>query len=103
MCGLAGFVEFSAPFSNSEDLLAMQRTLRHRGPDDKGYFFEPGIGLCHVRLAIIDLSDRAHQPMRRGHLTIVYNGEIYNYKELRNELMGLGHKFESTSDTEVLL
>lgn len=103
MCGFAGFAEFSEPFSSREDLLAMQNAIRHRGPDDQGYFFETGIGLCHARLAVIDLTKNAYQPMRRNDLTVVYNGEIYNYQEIREELIRLGHSFESSSDTEVLL
>jgi asparagine synthase (glutamine-hydrolysing) len=103
MCGLAGFLEFASPFASLDDLLSMQRAIRHRGPDDIGHRFEPGVGICHARLAIIDLSSKAHQPMRRGFLTLVYNGEIYNFMELRNELQKLGHRFESQSDTEVLL
>lgn len=103
MCGLAGFVEFSVPQANRDDLRRMQRTIEHRGPDDHGQYFEPGLGLCHTRLSIIDLSDKAHQPMRRDGLSILYNGEIYNYKELKRELVHLGHQFKSNSDTEVLL
>ena len=103
MCGFAGFIEFIKPSADCKDLLRMQKTIEHRGPDDRGYYFEPGVGLCHARLAIIDLSDKAHQPMRRGDLTLLYNGEIYNYREIRKELADLGHTFQSNSDTEVLL
>ena len=93
MCGLAGFIEFSGSQASCDDLIAMQETIAHRGPDDKGYYFEPGLGLCHRRLSIIDLSEKAHQPMQRDGLTILYNGEIYNYRELKNELTVLGHSF----------
>ena len=103
MCGLAGFIEFSGSQASCDDLIAMQETIAHRGPDDKGYYFEPGLGLCHRRLSIIDLSEKAHQPMQRDGLTILYNGEIYNYRELKNELTVLGHSFVSHSDTEVVL
>ncbi len=103
MCGFAGFVDFNEPYSTREDLIKMQKSILHRGPDDAGYFYSPGIGLCHARLSILDLSQKAHQPMRRGFLTLVYNGEIFNYRELCRELEKLGHAFESKSDTEVVL
>ena len=103
MCGIAGFVEFGVPQASQEDLLAMRQRLRHRGPDDQGHWFTPGVGLAHARLSILDLSLKAHQPMRCGNLVLVYNGEIYNYRSLRDELRGLGHRFTSDSDTEVLL
>ena len=103
MCGFAGFIDFKEPYSTQEDLIRMQKSIQHRGPDDQGHFYRPGIGLCHARLAILDLSQKAHQPMRRGSLTLVYNGEIFNYKTLCRELEDLGHVFESQSDTEVVL
>lgn len=103
MCGFAGFIDLERPFSLQEDLMKMQKSILHRGPDDTGYFYSPGIGLCHTRLAILDLSQKAHQPMRRGFLTLVYNGEIFNYRSLYRELKELGHVFESQSDTEVVL
>lgn len=103
MCGLVGFIEFQDPYATPEDLLHMREMVNHRGPDDRGYFFERGVGLAHTRLAIIDLSQKAHQPMRKDNLIIVYNGEIYNFKELRNELLALGCRFQSNSDTEVVL
>ena len=80
----------------------MARTLAHRGPDDEGAFNAPGIGLHHRRLSIIDLAT-GHQPMTVGPTTIVFNGEIYNYLELRDELVRQGQAFKTTSDTEVLL
>lgn len=103
MCGIAGFVEFKSPKLGLNDLLAMRRAIQHRGPDDEGFFLKPKVGLAHARLAILDLSPSAHQPMHRGHLTIVYNGEVYNFKELRHDLEKEGHQFQSRSDTEVVL
>ncbi len=103
MCGFVGFVEFGQAHAQQEDLLAMRDRLRHRGPDDQGHWFKPGAGLAHARLSILDLSSKAHQPMRRGNLVLVYNGEIYNYRQLREELQRMGHQFTSDSDTEVLL
>jgi len=103
MCGIAGF---SGVFDR--DLLeAMSTVISHRGPDDSGVLFEParGIGLAHRRLSIIDLTAAAHQPMWdcTNTAAIVFNGEIYNYRELRCELEKLGRRFKSDSDTEVLL
>jgi asparagine synthase (glutamine-hydrolysing) len=90
-----------------ERLRAMRDTMVHRGPDDAGEYWtaDATLGLAHRRLAIIDLSEAGHQPMAdgRGELWIVFNGEIYNYKSLREELEQLGHRFRSTSDTEVIL
>lgn len=106
MCGISGIVDFSLN-SNSEVLQAMTDTLKHRGPDGSGYEFlinnNAQIGLGHRRLSIIDLTVTGHQPMQSNHLWITYNGEIYNFKEIKNELCALGHSFASNSDTEVIL
>ena len=103
MCGIAGY---SGAFDPS--LLArMNAAIAHRGPDDAGtaVFPEAGVGLAHRRLSIIDLSPRGHQPMTdvTGTVAIVYNGEIYNYKELRSGLIARGHRFATHSDTEVIV
>jgi asparagine synthase (glutamine-hydrolysing) len=105
MCGISGFFDPGRIFSR-EDLQAFNHTLKHRGPDDDGIFFEPGIGLGNTRLSVIDLSEKGHQPMHSadGRFTLVYNGEVYNYVELRQELeQKTGKKFQSDSDTEVIL
>jgi asparagine synthase (glutamine-hydrolysing) len=106
MCGIAGFVDFTGNLGQS-DIRDMVRSMDHRGPDDRGYevFTEDGIliGMGQARLSIIDLSSGGHQPMQHGHLTIVFNGEIYNYQEIRHQLEALGHQFASGSDTEVIL
>ncbi|HEY8376369.1 MAG TPA: hypothetical protein VIK91_07770, partial [Nannocystis sp.] len=85
----------------------MSAVLAHRGPDDHGLYTDPaaGIGLAHRRLAILDLSPAAHQPMwdLAGRAVITYNGEIYNFRELRAELLADGFALQSQSDTEVLL
>jgi len=81
----------------------MTDQLEHRGPDAAGYFVEDNVALGHRRLSIIDLSEGGAQPMTRDSLTVTYNGELYNYKELRKELEELGHHFSSGSDTEVLI
>ncbi|MFH1004539.1 MAG: asparagine synthase (glutamine-hydrolyzing) [Bacteroidota bacterium] len=106
MCGIAGFIDYDRN-SSLEMLGKMSNVLAHRGPDDEGYFFDESngfqVGLGHKRLSIIELSKLGHQPMHLGSLVIVYNGEIYNYIELRDELSKLGHKFITKSDTEVIL
>ncbi|GAB6045604.1 asparagine synthase (glutamine-hydrolyzing) [Caminibacter profundus] len=106
MCGIAGFVDFNKK-SDYETLKNMTDVLHHRGPDDSGYSFyslsKCNIGLGHRRLSILDLSSHGHQPMKFDNLEIVYNGEVYNFKEIRNELEKYGYGFESNSDTEVIL
>src|SRR5712664_1464965 len=103
MCGVAGY---SGSFS-SELLSLANETQAHRGPDDSGQFIDDaaGIGLGHVRLSILDLSPLGHQPMSSddGLVTLVFNGEIYNFRELRAELEAQGHRFRGHSDTEVVL
>jgi asparagine synthase (glutamine-hydrolysing) len=106
VCGFAGFVDFKKK-STKLTLQKMTDVLHHRGPDDSGYYFHKTssahIGLGHKRLSILDLSNHGHQPMHFDHLDIVYNGEVYNYKEIRNDLEIHGYTFNSNSDTEVIL
>lgn len=106
MCGIAGLFD-SRSQSSVDYLKSMTDILYHRGPDDGGYFFEQigtvQIGLGHRRLSILDLSEHGHQPMSFNHLTMIYNGEVYNFKEIRVELEKYGYRFESDSDTEVIL
>lgn len=106
MCGIAGFVDFKHQ-SSKETLKEMTDVLNHRGPDDSGYFFKENMGfqtgLGHRRLSILDLSSHGHQPMTHDYLHIVYNGEIYNFGEIRLELERLGYCFTSNSDTEVII
>ena len=106
MCGITGFIDFNKKTSTKE-LEKMTAVLRHRGPDGFGMeLIENGecqLGLGHRRLSIIDLSDGGKQPMNYGESWICFNGEIYNYKELRTELIEKGHSFQSSSDTEVIL
>lgn len=99
MCGILGYLG-SPP---AEELEVLRDRLSHRGPDDGGIWTAPGIGLAHRRLSILDLSPEGHQPMSRGPLHLVYNGEIYNFQELRQQLEASGHTFRGHSDTEVLL
>ncbi|MES2761306.1 MAG: asparagine synthase (glutamine-hydrolyzing) [Bacteroidota bacterium] len=106
MCGISGFIDFSKN-SSLEVLQKMTDTLYHRGPEASGYEVfgseAAKIGLGHRRLSIIDLSESGKQPMQFGHLWITFNGEIYNYQDIKNELITKGHKFLSHSDTEVIL
>ena len=106
MCGIAGVIEFANPADLSPSALErMAGVLRHRGPDDQGFYVSGGTGLAHRRLSIIDLSPGGHQPKpsEDGLASVVFNGEIYNFPELRAELEAKGERFESRSDTEVLL
>ena len=102
MCGIVGVLNAARRPADPQILHAMAATLAHRGPDDEGCFTDGPVGLFHKRLAIIDLTT-GHQPMTSDGLTIVFNGEIYNYVELRDELIQRGHVFKTTSDTEVIL
>ena len=104
MCGIAGIVRFDGAPVRREDLARMADAQKHRGPDGDGIWTDGPVGLGHRRLAIIDLSSAGAQPMRTpAGDVIVYNGEVYNFQELRDELEDLGHQFRSTSDTEVVL
>jgi asparagine synthase (glutamine-hydrolysing) len=100
MCGIAGYFGQG----NKEILEKMTRSLRHRGPDDEGFFVDEFCGLGHRRLSIIDLSPAGRQPLANEDETVwlTYNGEIYNYRELRKSL-GAGHRFRSETDTEVIV
>lgn len=105
MCGIAGIVDFSGRPVAEAEVRAMARTMAHRGPDGEGVYVDGPLGLGHRRLAVLDLSPAGAQPMHApgGRHTIVYNGEIYNFRELRAELEREGHAFRGTSDTEVAL
>ncbi|MFA4954202.1 MAG: asparagine synthase (glutamine-hydrolyzing) [Patescibacteria group bacterium] len=105
MCGIAGIKTRDGSQPPEFLLDNMSSAIAHRGPDGKGIFIGPGIGLVHRRLAIIDLSPAAAQPMadRVGELQLVFNGEVYNYREIRSELEARGIKFRTQSDSEVIL
>ncbi len=107
MCGISGWLLKPDKRRDDDHLCAMADALSHRGPDDRGYYFDPhqGIALAHNRLSIIDLSSAGHQPMlsEDGKVALVYNGELYNFRELRRELESLGYGFHSRSDSEVVL
>jgi len=106
MCGICGIYNFNSKEKIKEsDLRKMAKVIKHRGPDDEGFYTHKNIGLAHRRLSVIDLSQFARQPMTNEDNTIwiTYNGEIYNYLELREKLIRKGHKMKSESDTEVIL
>src|SRR5579883_1401794 len=106
MCGIAGIFDLRGKQPIDRELLAqMTHALVHRGPDDYGFHVEPGVGLGHRRLSIIDLSPLARQPLfnEDGTVCVTFNGEIYNFLELFDQLQALGHKFRSRCDTEVIV
>ncbi len=106
MCGISGFIDFNKKI-DKDTLIQMTDVLHHRGPDDSGYSLhtlsQANVGLGHKRLSILDLSKHGHQPISFDKIEIVYNGEVYNFSEIKKELESLGYRFESHSDTEVIL
>ncbi|MBL8379810.1 MAG: asparagine synthase (glutamine-hydrolyzing) [Burkholderiales bacterium] len=105
MCGLVVCLRLDGSAADMQQVRRMTDAIYHRGPDDEGYFSDGGVGLGFRRLSILDLSPAGHQPMvsADNRFAIVFNGEIYNYLELRRELAARGHQFHSSGDTEVLL
>jgi asparagine synthase (glutamine-hydrolysing) len=105
MCGITGFVDRSNVTPDLALLQRMSGAIAHRGPDDCGHFVNQGVGLGHRRLSIIDLSTHGHQPMSNedGTIWLVYNGEIYNYEAIADQLKKKGHTFGSNSDSEVII
>ena len=108
MCGIAGIIKLNPNNGNLEaKIKKMQTALQHRGPDDAGVYIstDKQTALAHTRLSILDLSPAGHQPMSTsdGRYLITFNGEIYNFQELRENLISQGEKFYSQTDTEVIL
>ena len=104
MCGIAGFIDASLSADEQSVVLEhMLEKIAHRGPDARGKWFFEGVALGQNRLSIIDLSEEGNQPMHYQHASIVFNGEIYNYLEVREELKAKGYAFKTGSDTEVIL
>jgi asparagine synthase (glutamine-hydrolysing) len=105
MCGITGILSFRGEPTSPQQVEAMTRLLSHRGPDGDNTWFSNRVGFGHSRLAVLDLEETGRQPMSYlgGRFWITYNGEVYNFLELRDELEALGHRFRSTSDTEVVL
>ena len=106
MCGIAGFIDFNKKLSIN-DIIQMTSSISHRGPDNLGKYFEEhenfSVGLGHARLSIIDLSVSADQPMFFENYVLVFNGEIYNYAEIKQTLISKGHIFVTNSDTEIII
>ena len=102
MCGFVGYVEDGE--KDRKIIKSMSDTIKHRGPDDEGFYEDDKISLAFRRLSIIDLSN-GHQPMfnEDSSMVILFNGEIYNYQELKEDLMAKGHVFANNSDTETIL
>jgi asparagine synthase (glutamine-hydrolysing) len=105
MCGIVASIGLNGAPSDPEAVVRMMHAIRHRGPDSDGVFHDGSICFGFKRLSILDLSEAGHQPMTSpdGRVTVVFNGEIYNYVELREELKRCGHEFRSSGDSEVLL
>jgi asparagine synthase (glutamine-hydrolysing) len=105
MCGIAGVIQFDGSSIDQNKLIAMRDIIAHRGPDDVGLYTDDHAGLAHRRLSIIDLSPAGHQPFFSAdqNLVMLYNGELFNYIELKMELEQLGYSFRTKCDTEVLL
>jgi len=105
VCGIAGVIRFDGAPVSPEVIKAMTRSIAHRGPDDEGQLIDGNVGLGMRRLAIVDLSPSGHQPLfnETGSVAVVFNGEIYNQRDLRSRLQLSGHTFRGTSDTEVLV
>ena len=105
MCGIAGYINFNNQPVSKFILKEMGKAIEHRGPDGEGYWLNNNVGIAHKRLSIIDLSEAGSQPMisKNKRFVLSYNGEIYNYKELRKILIKKGYFFSSQSDSEVVL
>ena len=99
MCGIVGILNLNGEPVDASVLQLMTDAIAHRGPDGEGQWIENNVGFGHRRLSIIDLSDNGKQPMHSstGRFVITYNGEVYNFKEIRNELQNLGIQFKSDS------
>ena len=104
MCGIAGIIRWDGSPVPEHDIRAMCSAIVHRGPDDEGVYLGDGVALGQRRLSIIDL-EGGHQPLSNedGTVWIVFNGEIYNYRELRRDLERNGHHFQTGSDTETIV
>jgi len=103
MCGIVGRLNFDGAPIDEVELSRARDMLANRGPDGAGTWISGAVGLAHRRLSILDLSERGAQPMVDGHLAITYNGEIYNFQDIRAELTAAGHRFSTGTDTEVIL
>ena len=104
MCGISGIINFNKRKVSKKEIRIMMQNMKHRGPDDEGIYIDSNVGLGFVRLSILDLSYAGHQPMHShdNRYIIVYNGEVYNYLEIRDQL-STEFNFVSGTDTEVVL
>src|SRR5258705_12664160 len=104
MCGITGFINLNGEPASRAVLERMANAIAHRGPDGEGYWIEGNVGIGFRRLAIIDLSPAGNQPMVTAdqRYVLTYNGEVYNFRELRTELEAMGHQFRSRADSEVV-
>ncbi len=104
MCGITGIIDRNNKKINKNKIQKINNLISHRGPDDEGFYFSDNFAFGHRRLSILDLSSDGHQPMHYlDKYTITYNGEVYNYLEIKEELLGYGYSFDSHTDTEVIL
>lgn len=105
MCGISAIISYKSIESLSSDIQNMTSVIAHRGPDDEGFYIHQNVAIGHRRLSILDLSNSSNQPMQdeSGKLVAAFNGEIYNYVEVRKELIQLGYHFQSQGDTEIFL
>ncbi len=104
MCGISGIINKRNNQVDKKEIKRINDLIAHRGPDDEGYYCNNNFAFGHRRLSILDLSSDGHQPMHyMDRYTITYNGEIYNYIEIKNELLNYGYTFHSHTDTEVIL
>ncbi len=105
MCGIFGVWNWDGVPVALEELIAARDTLAHRGPDDAGHYLAGNVGLAHRRLAIVDLSPGGRMPMSNetGEIWATFNGEIYNYRELRDRLISRGHQFRTQTDSETII
>ena len=105
MCGITGLININNEPVSPVVLKKMTDSISHRGPDGEGHWIEDNVGIGHRRLAIIDLSPAGHQPMINAgnRYLLSYNGEVYNFRELRSELEAKGYSFRSKTDSEVVL
>src|SRR5712675_1529004 len=102
MCGISLIINTADNPVEESQIRKMNDKVIHRGPDDEGYYYGKNFAFGHRRLSIIDLSNGGHQPMQKDNYCLIYNGEIYNYLELIEELKKLGKKFDTHCDTEVI-
>jgi asparagine synthase (glutamine-hydrolysing) len=104
MCGISGIINKNSKPVSYDQIKKINDLIKHRGPDDEGYYFGENFAFGHRRLSIIDLSEAGHQPMSyKDKYVIIYNGEVYNYVELKSELLNYGYDFQTKTDTEVIL